>query len=322
MTAAPDSCDVSFAVACYNGLPFLDEAIRSALDQRDVSVEVIVVDDHGTDGSKAAAEKWAARDGRVRVLQTPRNSGPGGARNLAIEHMRGRWYAVLDSDDLIAPERSRSLIDRAEREGADLIADDLAIFGTSPAEERFLKGSIPPEGSWIGPDAYFASTVMFGKKPNLGFLKPMIRKSVLDETGIRYNEELRIAEDDELIVRLLLAGRRYFVWPEAMYRYRKHDASISHRLSLDHAERMLASERAVRELVGKSGASESAYAARWQGLRRAVAFTRSIEALKARKPFTALAALAGAPGAIGLYRMPILARFQRLAGRGNSQNPQ
>ncbi len=318
MTATHDRCDVTFAVACYNGLPYLDEAIQSALDQREVSVEVIVVDDHSSDASKATAEQWAQRDSRVRVLQTPRNSGPGGARNLAIDAMRGRWYAVLDSDDLIAPDRSRLLIDRAESESADLIADDLAIFGASPVEEHFLEREFPPEGCWIDPETYFGSTIMFGRKPNLGFLKPMILKSVLEASGLRYNQDLRIAEDDELIVRLLLSGHRYFVWPKAMYRYRKHDASISHRLSLDHAQRMLASERSVRELVGKSGVDERYYAARWHALCRAVAFTRSIEALKARRPFAALAALASAPGAIGLYSMPIAARLKRLTGKEGS----
>src|SRR3989304_2564250 len=97
MRDSPNPCDVSFAIACHNSLPYLDEAVASALGQQDVTVEVIIVDDGSKDGSLARAKEWAERDARVRVLQTPENLGPGGARNLAIESMRGTWYAVLDS---------------------------------------------------------------------------------------------------------------------------------------------------------------------------------------------------------------------------------
>ena len=92
---------------------------------------------------------------------------------------------------------------------------------------------------------------MFGASPNLGFLKPMIRRRVLERTGIRYDPSLRIGEDDALIVQLLLAGARYRLMPQAGYFYRKHGSSISHRLSLDHAERMMASERQIRAAVAE-----------------------------------------------------------------------
>lgn len=306
------SCDVSFAIACYDALPYLDAAIESALAQEDVSVEVLVVEDHGSDASLAHAEAWQARDTRVRVFRTPANGGPGAARNIAMSEMRGRWFAVLDSDDLITPQRSRRLIDAADAHGADLIADDLVLFGEGIGEHRFL----PPElaakgGRWIDPELYFASTIMLGSQPNLGFLKPMIRKSALDVSGVRYDPDLRIGEDDALIVRLLLAGLAYYLLPEPGYRYRKHGASISHRLSLANAERMLRSEHRLRDDLAAAGLAGGAYRRRLGSIERAVAFTRSVEALKARRPLAALAPLLANPRAALLYALPLKARFRR-----------
>lgn len=312
---APDHCDVSFAIACFNAMPYLDEAIKSALDQEGVSVEVIIVDDGSSDDSRECAEAWSRRDERVRLLRTPQNLGPGGARNMAIETMRGTWYAVLDSDDLIDPQRSSLLIARAESIGADLIADGLRVFGEGVEEHDFLDADWPEDGRWVDLESYFASTVMFGSKPNLGFLKPMIRRTTLEQGPFRYDPGLRIAEDDELIVRLLLAGNRYFVLPRPGYRYRKHGASISHRLSVANAERMLVSERKVRECVAEKTGLTGTYRHRWRALLRAVAFTRAIDALKARKPVKALAAIAGTPGAIRLFSMPISARLRRWTKR-------
>lgn len=305
-------CDVSFAVACYNALPFLNEAIASALAQTNVSVEVLIVDDHSTDESKACALEWQARDRRVRVFQTSANGGPACARNVALQNMCGAWLAVLDSDDFIDPARSQKLIETAEFHGADIVADNLMVFGDGFEDHRFLDESFAHFSHQIDLDTYFKSTIMFANAPNLGFLKPMVRRSSLEATGIRYNEDLRIAEDDEFIVRLLLAGLKYQLAPEALYNYRKHNSSISHRLSADHARRMLASELNISEQVRASGLGSRAYQARLRSLISAEAFTRSIEGVKAGSLSQALSPLAHTPSAVLHYKMPLMARLNRL----------
>lgn len=302
-------------MACFNAEPFLEDAVASALAQRDVALEVLIIDDHSSDGSLALARRLAARDARVRVLQTPVNSGPGGARNVGIEAMRGEWYAVLDCDDFLAPERARTLIDAANRLGADMIADDLLVFGDGEEERRHLGTAPSTPARAITLDAYFDATRLFGPKPNLGFLKPLIRRDILRDQGHRYREDLRIGEDDELVVQLLLAGCRYFVTSDALYRYRKHEASISHRLSVDHSERMLASEERVRAAVLAAGRDSDAYRARFASILDAVAFTRAVQALKRRDPVAALREVAARPLSARHFAMPVASRFEKLRAR-------
>lgn len=305
--------DVTFAVANFNSGQYLEECVNSALAQTDITCEVIIVDDGSSDGSDAFAESLAQRDPRIRFFRTPQNLGPGGARNIALENMRGDWYAVLDSDDLLVPERSRSLLDAAHRNHADIVADDLLLFGENIETTRFLAGS-EISGSKLDLDIYFRNSIMFGPYPNPGFLKPMIARSLIEKSGIRYDEKLRVAEDDDLIIRLLMAGANYHVVHEAGYLYRKHEQSISHRLSPKHAAAMGQRAETLERDIKAAGLDSSAFRARQKAMRQAVAFTHAVEALKTGKPMAALAHVSKQPASIRHFAMPIQARLKRLAG--------
>lgn len=305
---------ISFAVACYNAQPFLRDAVESALNQRGVDSEVLIVDDGSSDDSLAEARAMAAADPRVRVFQTPQNGGPAAARNIAMEEMRGEWFAVLDSDDLIDPDRSARLLEIAAREGADMIADNLIVFGEGIKTHPFLTDSEVGAGRWIELGEYFSRSQLFSDKTAFGFLKPMIHRTALQNPKVRYNEALRIAEDDELIVRLLNAGKRYFLAPCAYYQYRKHAGSISHRLSVDHATRMMEAERHVRDLIGPQLAASPEYSARYASIERGLAFVTSIEHLKHRRVIPAITTILKHPSAALHYRMPIEAKLKRMLG--------
>lgn len=308
-TTAP--IEVTFAVANFNSIDFIEACLSSALLQKDVSVEVIVVDDGSSDASDELVEAIARRDQRVRFFRTPSNLGPGGARNLALQHMRGDWFAVLDSDDIVEPWRSRRLIEAAREAKADMVADDLVIFGEGMPDGRFLNDS-EIGGDLLSLDRYFANSVMYGGKPNPGFLKPMIARTLIERTGIRYDESLRIAEDDDLVIRLLMSGARYLVTDVAGYRYRKHGASISHRLSRQNAAAMASRADALGKELKNTEHYSVAFRKRQRGLFRAVAFAHAIDALQKRRFLLALRHVVRNPGAIRLFSLPLKARLDRL----------
>ena len=284
--------DVSFAVACYNAGAYLEPAIRSALAQQDVTLEVLIVDDGSSDGS--------------------REVGPAGARNVALKAMRGRWYAILDADDLLLPDRSRRLLDLAAKRSADMVADNPTEFGEGISESPMFDLA-PKEGdALLDLDRYFLDSRLFGPRPGPGYLKPMIRRDAMLRAGLSYNEELQIGEDDELVIRALIAGLRYAVADYSGYRYRKHASSISHRLSLDHLNRMIAAEETIATLLPDDVRTSPAYRGRRSALRRAAAFTRSIEALKRRAPLAAACEIARHPAALTLYSLPLKARLRRM----------
>ena len=96
---------VSIITPVYNAARWLPETLASVRAQTLTDWEQILVDDGSTDNSVAIIEAAAREDARIRLLHTPRNVGPSGARNLAISAACGRFIAFLDADDLWLPEK-------------------------------------------------------------------------------------------------------------------------------------------------------------------------------------------------------------------------
>lgn len=301
-------------MACYNAGDYLESAVRSALGQRGVTVEVLIVDDGSTDGSQTIAARLAEEDSRVYALRTPQNIGPGGARNIAINAMRGDWYAVLDADDLLLPARSQKLITIAAQLDCDMVADNLIEFGHG-IEDRIMFDIAPPDDATkVSLYSYLSRSVLFAREASPGFLKPMVRRDAIERIGLRYNTELRIGEDDEFVIHAMSAGIEYGIAGFVGYRYRKHASSISHRLSLANIDRMINAETKITAYLPLAVAGSPAYRKRIAALQNARAFTQSVEALKQRSVFAAFLAIAKRPTALKLYAMPLKARFARLLG--------
>ena len=127
----------------------------------------------------------------------------------------------------------------AEAAGADLVADDLVHFG-APAEggRTLLQPLALAAPMWLGPAPYLRANGGDPALPAFGYLKPVIRRAALGSR--RYDPALRIGEDYDLILRLLIDGASFLLLPDPLYAYRRHAGSVSHRLSVGTAEAMLA----------------------------------------------------------------------------------
>ena len=288
-TAAPL---ISVVMANYRAGDKLIPAVESVLGQSLGDLELIICDDASGDDSMALAARFARADPRVRVIAAERNGGPARCRNRGLDAARGQWIAIVDSDDIIHHERFERLLAAAAFRGADIVADDLLHFyeDGSPAtlllgEEQNVLFAVTAE-KWIGAG--------IDGSPPLGYLKPLIRAQVL--RALRYDESLRIGEDYDLVLRLLLAGATMTVVPEPYYLYRRHSGSISHRLSVADLAAMVDSQDAMTDQLGALPPQlAAAFAARRDQLRYGLGFERLVEAIKGRRMGLALSLLAGNP---------------------------
>lgn len=106
---------VSVVIPCYNYGHYLPDAVRSALDQPGVDVDVLVVDDASPDGSVEVARRLAGADPRVRVLAHETNKGHIATYNEGLDLVRGDYVVLLSADDLLAPGalgRATALLER------------------------------------------------------------------------------------------------------------------------------------------------------------------------------------------------------------------
>jgi GT2 family glycosyltransferase/glycosyltransferase involved in cell wall biosynthesis len=304
---------VSVIVANYNGAAYLGDSLRSALAQNLTDLEIIVSDDASSDGSTAIVRRLMAEDGRIRLITSDVRRGPAAARNSALASARGKWLAVLDSDDMMHPARLETLTDLAEQDSADIVADDLLVFDSDHVAppKPLLRGKFARTPFSIDIPTYIRLSHLYGTGPSLGYLKPVIRARLLK--GISYDERLRIGEDYHLILRLLLAGARYRVYPLLYYFYRKHPSSVSHRLDTVALSALRAADAALIDdgsygdqwLVG-------AARARLRSIDAASAFEGLLDALRMKDYVSALRTMARHPRTIRLLKFPIGARLSRL----------
>jgi len=122
---------VSVIMANYNGATYLADAIESVRGQTLSNIEIIISDDASTDTSVDVITRKMVEDSRIRLVTSERNGGPAAARNQALAMATGDWIAIMDSDDLMAPDRLTVLVEAATRDGADIVADDAITFDTN-----------------------------------------------------------------------------------------------------------------------------------------------------------------------------------------------
>jgi succinoglycan biosynthesis protein ExoO len=204
--------DVSVILPAYNAARCLERAVRSALAQEGVSLEIVVVDDASTDATWEVASRLAAEDGRVRLLRNEVNGGAAISRNRACEAARGEWLAVLDADDAYLPGRLVRLVTLAEAEGLDVLADMLLLYDLEAGKQHPRQYQADGRLERIGLPRLIASI-----RPQYGMLKPIFRRRLVENGIWHYPEQARYTQDFLAYFNCLLAGCSFGVLHEPLY---------------------------------------------------------------------------------------------------------
>ena len=97
---------ISVLIPSYNHASYIKEAIESIRSQDYKNLEIVVVDDFSTDGSRKILKKLSQQEGaKLRLFLNEKNEGVASTINVAIKHARGELVALLASDDLFLPDR-------------------------------------------------------------------------------------------------------------------------------------------------------------------------------------------------------------------------
>ncbi|MEQ1408905.1 glycosyltransferase family 2 protein [Neorhizobium sp. Rsf11] len=307
--------DVSFVIAAYNAEDTIERAIASALAQIGVTMEVIVIDDCSTDGTRERVRALA--DDRVRLIVQERNGGPAVARNAGLLVARGRWIAILDADDTVYPARLLMMLERAEAAEAQIVVDNIDVIpieGGKPQtmfpREELTRRPLMTLADFIGSNVIFRSTF------NFGYMKPVYERDFLERHGLLFDETLRIGEDYLLLASALASGGECAIMPDVGYVYHLRQGSISRVLEQHHLDAMLASDRAFLSRYTLDEKAMAAQRRRTRSLVEAGAFLTLVEDIKKGSVRGFLKTAIGNPRALRHLRMPIAVRMRRLLGNG------
>lgn len=207
---APGLQSICVIIAAKNASDTIGTAISSALAEPQVS-EVVVIDDGSTDATADVARSFDDGSGRLKVERFDVNRGPSAARNHAIAISTAPLIAILDADDFYFPGRFAAMLANDEW---DLVADNIAFIQQSmPGASAVVPARFEPQEHFLQLSEFVEGNISKRgvERGETGFLKPVIRRSFLDEHKLRYVEAMRLGEDYELYVRALALGARYKV---------------------------------------------------------------------------------------------------------------
>lgn len=253
---------VSVIMPAYNCERTIAESLDSVLAQTYVPIELAVVDDGSTDGTRDVLEGY--RD-RARIVHQA-NGGVASARNAGVQHTRGEFVALIDCDDLCDPERIALQVAALDRfpeaaacstsfsafdESGEICPDyGTRYYSSLEAAPGGLRGIYPESAEVSVPRGTSATAragsiyeqVAFGN-----FVHPptlMIRRSAIARAGLQ-DTSLRYTSDWEWIVRLARVGPFVHV-DRPLLRYRLSPGQLSgHTTSAGTALGILATARKI-----------------------------------------------------------------------------
>ena len=126
---------VTIGVPVFNVEPYIEKCLLSVLDQTYQNLEILVVDDLGTDNSMqivADLQKSHPNGNMVKVIRHSINKGLGEARNSVIDQAQGKYVYFIDSDDYIEPHTIELMLEQAEKYQTDVVIASLrkVVLGT------------------------------------------------------------------------------------------------------------------------------------------------------------------------------------------------
>ncbi|MDR2007592.1 MAG: glycosyltransferase [Alphaproteobacteria bacterium] len=126
MNPSANKIKVSLVVPFYNMELYLDDCIKSLINQDMSDMEIILVDDASPDGSLAIAQKYAAKDNRIKIIRHEVNKHIGGARNTGLANANGEYILFIDSDDYLIDDSNiiSNLYKQANGNNTDLVIFD------------------------------------------------------------------------------------------------------------------------------------------------------------------------------------------------------
>jgi glycosyltransferase involved in cell wall biosynthesis len=219
---------VSVLMNCYNSSAYLKPAIESVLQQTYADFEVVLWDNHSTDGSDAIFRSFG--DPRLRYFRSERFTGLGEARNLAARQARGAWLAFLDCDDVWTR-------DKLSRQLAVAGPDIGLVYGyTEALIERAAAGTELARGSALHATLHTGHAKgalpqgdVFVALVENNFI-PMsslaVRRDVFELVG-GFDATLTQAEDYDLALKVAKISKAAAVQEPCCY-YRIHAGNASH----------------------------------------------------------------------------------------------
>lgn len=218
---------LSVLMPVFNASKHLDNAISSILKQTFTDFEFLIIDDGSTDSSLAIIRRFAALDGRIKVVSRE-NRGLVNTLNEGLRLAEGEWIARMDADDQALPHRFEKQLCFALKHDLDIVGSGVRCMGSSTQRWRY-----PCSMAGVGAQLLFSTP----------FAHPSVIGKRSTFLALMYDEKFVHCEDYDLWQRAWSTGFKLGNVSEVLLKYRLHDQQVSQVFEAEQAERA----RQVRE---------------------------------------------------------------------------
>lgn len=228
----------SVIVPIYGVEKYLDQCIRSILEQDFEDFELILVDDGSRDRCPEIIDEYAKKDKRIKVIHK-QNEGLVRARNSGLLISKGEYIVNVDGDDYMMEGALRCLWEHICRTHADVY-----LFGFIMGEDDKNIPKIPniPEGLYNDEDrkrVLYEKIIYDPKKPffTLGTYPSVwsriVKRELFSDVRLKIDESLDIGEDFATTLPIMLKADTIYFIPEPLYYYRIIGSSASHKFNIN-----------------------------------------------------------------------------------------
>lgn len=206
---------VSFVICEHNTpIEYFREAILSVVNQTYKNIEIIIVNDKT---KIDLSNEELLKDPRIIIINNNQNLGLAASRNIGISYSKGEYIAIMDTDDICFPKRIEKQVNYMEKHKDVICAGSyVQLFGKKNLKQRFI----------IPNNEKYRCMLFFGNYPTLINPSSILRKSALIMNDIKYNEELKTAEDYMMWVTLSDIGKVKMI-KKILLKYRIRDGQMT-----------------------------------------------------------------------------------------------
>lgn len=224
---------VSFLMSNYKTPPaFLRRALDSMLAQTMPDFEAVIINDGVKDESYGVLLEYAAKDGRIRIIENERNLGLAASLNRGIDACRGEYIARMDTDDICLPERLA-----LQTEYMDAHPDIMFAGAWADAFDRDENTVTKEWHPVMCNQKEYRIRLLFSNEPLLVHPSVIFRKEFLQKNNLRYSEDAlyRYSEDYEMWTRCADCGKPGIL-EKIVLKYRM--SGDSNQITVLHAKEM------------------------------------------------------------------------------------
>lgn len=208
---------ISIVMPVFNGEEYIKEAIDSIINQTFTDWEFLIINEFGSNEAVTSIlYEYEKHDRRIKIIQNTTRLRIAASMNVGLDMAQGEYIARMDADDISTPERlARQVQYMDNHPEIGLLGIKPTIFGE---EDWEWNAEIVPEQ--VKTDSLFY----------LPCLHPtvMMRKSVLDEYKLRYNDEFYCTEDYDLFEKILQYTKASNLLDKGLFKYRRYASAATY----------------------------------------------------------------------------------------------